>query len=144
MKTRMKRFLNVFLGLLMIATQVFTTIPAVLAADTGVPDLVVTDISWSPADPKMGDAVTFSATIKNQGTGSTSAGIINGVSFFVDDTQVSWSDSNTRSIAPGESITVTANGGPNSSVWNATKGSHTVTAWVDDVDRIKESNEDKN
>lgn len=112
---------------------------------TGTPDLVVTDISWSPANPATGNAVTFSAVIKNQGTGATTAGVINGVSFLVDGTQVSWSDNNTSSIAAGSSITVTANGGPSgSAVWTATAGSHTVTAWVDDVNRISESNESNN
>jgi subtilase family serine protease len=113
-------------------------------ASTGTPDLVVTDISWSPASPAAGNAVTFSATIKNQGTGLAAAGVIKGVSFFVDGTQVCWSDNNTNSIAAGASITVTANGGPSSSLWSATSGSHTIMAWVDDVNRISESNESNN
>jgi subtilase family serine protease len=113
-------------------------------APTGVPDLIVTDISWSPASPATGNAVTFSATIKNQGTGATAAGVINGVSFLVDSTQVCWSDNNTGSIAAGASITVTANGGPSSATWAATSGSHNITAWVDDVNRISESNESNN
>jgi subtilase family serine protease len=113
-------------------------------ASTGTPDLIVTDISWSPASPAAGNAVTFSATIKNQGTGSAAAGVIKGVSFSVDGTQVSWSDNNTSSIPAGGSITVTANGGPSSSAWTATSGSHTIMAWVDDVNRISESNESNN
>lgn len=110
----------------------------------GIPDLVVTDISWNPANPAVGNPVTFSATIKNQGTGATTAGVINGVSFSVDDTQVCWSDNNTSSIAAGSSITVSANGGPSSSTWIAVSGSHTVTAWVDDVNRIAETDETNN
>ena len=55
-----------------------------------------------------------------------------------------WSDTTTSSIKPGESVVVTANGGTNGSTWNALYGSHTVYAWVDDVDRIKESNENNN
>jgi subtilase family serine protease len=113
-------------------------------ASSGTPDLVVTDISWNPASPATGNAVTFSATIKNQGTGATPAGVINGVSFSVDGTQVSWSDNNTSSIAAGASITVTANGGSSGSTWAATSGSHTIMAWVDDVNRIAESNENNN
>ena len=111
---------------------------------TGTPDLIVTDVSWSPANPATGNAVTFSAVIKNQGTGATTAGVINGVSFMVDGTQVCWSDNNTSSIAAGASITVTANGGPSGAAWTATSGSHTITAWVDDVNRISESNENNN
>ncbi len=113
-------------------------------SSTGTPDLIVTDISWEPANPQTGDPVTFSAIIKNQGTGATAAGVINGVSFLVDGTQISWSDNDTSSIAPGSSITVTANGGPSSSAWTAASGSHTVTAWVDDVNRIAESDESNN
>ena len=111
----------------------------------GTPDLIVTDITWNPASPSKGNAVTFSATIKNQGTGATTASVINGVSFFVDGTQVSWSDTNTSSIAAGASVTLTANGGPsNSAAWTATDGNHTIMAWVDDVNRITELNENNN
>ncbi len=113
-------------------------------AASGMPDLIVTDISWEPANPGAGNRVTFSATIKNQGTKATAAGVINGVSFLVDGTQVSWSDNNTSSIAPGSSVTVTANGGPAGSAWTAAPGSHTVTAWVDDVNRIAETDETNN
>ncbi|MBL4931851.1 CARDB domain-containing protein [Clostridium paridis] len=115
------------------------------STSVGTPDLVVTDISWNPESLLTGNSVTFSATIKNQGTGATPAGVINGVSFFVDDTQVSWSDNNSSSIAPGASITVTANGGPSgSSTWAATAGNHNITAWVDDVNRMSELNENNN
>lgn len=120
--------------------EVYGTAPVT----TGTPDLIVTDISWNPAIPATGNAVTFSATIKNQGTGATTANVINGVSFLVDGTQVSWSDNNTSSIAPGNSITVTANGGVSGTTWSATPGSHTVTAWVDDVNRIAELDENNN
>lgn len=112
---------------------------------TGTPDLIVTDISWNPVSPSAGNSVVFSATIKNQGTGATQAGVINGVSFLVDGTQVSWSDNSTDSIAAGASVTVTANGGSKGTAsWSAVSGSHTVKAWVDDINRISESNEDNN
>ncbi len=110
------------------------------------PDLITTDISWSPTNPEEGDDVTFSATIKNQGGASTPDGTVHGVNFEVDDTQVSWSSSDTSSLDPGESITVTADGGPDDDrFWNsATAGDHIVTATVDDVDRITESDETNN
>lgn len=114
-------------------------------ASGGTPDLVVTDITWTPANPAAGDNVTFSAVIKNQGNGATPAGTINGVSFLVDGTQVAWSDNNTSSIPAGGTITVTANGGPSGkAAWSASSGSHTIMAWVDDVNRIAESNENNN
>src|SRR5450755_2915647 len=46
-------------------------------APTGV-DLAVTKIFWSPAHPKAGQALTFSATVKNRGTVATDDGVIIG------------------------------------------------------------------
>jgi len=114
-------------------------------APSGKPDLVVTDISWNPASPATGSAVTFSATLKNQGTAPAPAGVITGVAFLVDDSLTVWSDSHTSAIPPGEWVTVTANGGPSgSAIWEATSGTHTVQAWVDDIDRIAEADETNN
>jgi hypothetical protein len=112
---------------------------------SGLPDLVVTSIGWSPANVAAGQQATFSATVKNQGTGATPPGVIVGVQFDVDGAEISWSDTDTQSLAPGASVTLTANSGPTgSSVWTATSGPHTITAWVDDVNRIAESNENNN
>jgi len=78
-----------------------------VAASGGPPDLIVTAVTWTPATPTAGQAVTFSATIKNQGTGPTAAGVIHGVLFTVDGTSVNWSDTSTASLAAGASRTVT-------------------------------------
>jgi hypothetical protein len=103
--------------------------------------MIVTAVSMSPAAPSVGQSVTFSATIKNQGTGATPAGVKNGVSFAIDGTPVTWSDNHTASIASGASVTVTANFGPtNSATWAATAGSHTLDAWVNDIARYAETN----
>lgn len=111
----------------------------------GTPDLIVTDITWSPASPQPGNEVTFSAVVKNQGTGASPGNTIHGVLFSVDGTSVSWSDNYTLSIAPGASVSVTATGGPNAKAsWTAASGTHTVRAFVDDVNRIAESNESNN
>ncbi len=110
------------------------------------PDLVVTDISWAPANPVAGTAVTFSATIKNQGGAATPGGVIHGVAFQIDNGGTTlWSDNYTASIPAGSAVTVKVNGGTNGSVWTASSGNHTVLAWVDDVNRItNESNENNN
>ena len=124
-----------------------TPTPTPTATPTpGTPDLVVTEISWEPASPAPGDAITMKAAIKNQGTGATQAGVIHGVAFTTDGNLGSavWSDSHTASIAPGASVTVTANGGAAGATWTAAAGTHTVTATVDDVDRMAESNENNN
>ena len=66
---------------------------------SATPDLVVSDITWStPAT--AGSTVTFSARIKNQGSGATPAGAIHGVAFRVDGTLVSWSDTSTSCWRP--------------------------------------------
>jgi hypothetical protein len=109
------------------------------------PDLVVTSTSWSPANPATGQPVTFSATIKNQGTGATPAGTILGVQFRVNGGSPTWSDTHTASLAAGASITLTANGGTGGSTWTpSTAANYAITANVDDVARISESNESNN
>jgi hypothetical protein len=113
---------------------------------SGQPDLIVTDVTWSPASPKPGDNVTFSAVIKNQGSAATPGSTIHGVLFSVNGTSVNWSDTNTATLAAGASRTLTANSGTlSTATWTAgSAGSYTVNANVDDVNRITESNESNN
>ena len=116
-------------------------------APSGKPDLVVTDISWTPANPAAGSPVTFKATIKNQGDAPTPAGTKHGVIVTFDDGAAGpgvWSDTHTKSIAPGQWVTLTATGGSAGAAWKAIEGTHTVKAHVDDVNRIAESNEANN
>jgi len=108
-------------------------------------DLVVSSVTMSPPNPAPGQAVTFSATISNFGQNTKPAGSINGVGFFVDGTKVNWSDSSTAALAPGQSLTLTANAGPGGhSTWTATAGAHSLQAFVDDVNRIAEGDETNN
>ncbi|GLI46044.1 hypothetical protein MBOURGENBZM_08360 [Methanoculleus bourgensis] len=116
-------------------------------APSGKPDLVVTGISWDPASPAPGSSVTLKATIKNQGSAPTPAGVKHGVLFTFDDGAAGpgvWSDTHTASIAPGASVTLTASGGSAGATWKAASGTHTVKAHVDDVNRIAESDENNN
>jgi hypothetical protein len=111
----------------------------------GTVDLIVTDISWSPSNPVPGSSVTFSATIKNQGSVASPNGVIHGVAFSINGTVVNWSDNSSESLAAGASRTVTASGGPNgSSMWTATNGSHTIEAFVDDINRITGEGDENN
>ena len=115
-----------------------------LCAPSGV-DLLISKVGWLPANPAPGQAVQFTATVTNFGNATKPAGIINGVAFRVDGNFVSWSDNNTVALAPGQSVTVTANSGPfNTAFWNATSGAHSVEGWVDDVNRVGETNENNN
>ena len=129
----------------LLAGAALTTVassPASAAA--AMPDLVVTSVAKPSVAP--GAAVKFSATVKNQGGTATPAGTIIGVRFTVDGnaTPYTWSANDTASLAPGASVTLTANGGSSSATWPATAGNHTVNAFVDDVNRITESNESNN
>ena len=125
------------------ATPVPTPTPS--PTPTPLPDVIVTSISMSPANPVDGQAVTFSAVVKNQGSGATPAGVVIGVSFQIDGVAMSWSDTDSASLAPGASVTLTANNGPNNSAtYTAVAGTHTLTAWVNDVNRFAETNTTNN
>ena len=116
---------------------------AAQAAPT-LPDLVVTDVTTSTGSYVQGSQVVFRATIRNDGAAKVDW-TTNGVAFVVDGRVVSWSDDNAVPLAPGQSVTVTANAGPaGSKAWTATAGRHAVRAWVDDVNRIREANEGNN
>ncbi|GAA4963463.1 CARDB domain-containing protein [Kineococcus glutinatus] len=127
---------------------------AVLTCGTGTgsataappaPDLVVTAVGWAPTDPVPGSPVQFRAEIRNAGTAATPDGVIHGVQFKVAGVTTSWSDTWTFSLAPGDSVLVTANSGPTgSATWRAVQGTRTVTAEVDDARRIAESDERDN
>lgn len=123
------------------------------AADVsgGLADLVVTDIYVSPANPRVGDEIVITAVVKNQGTKATPNGTITGVRFGINGingSPLTWCDNYTNSIAPGESVELTANGGNgsgNGNVWEpASAGTYTIYAWVDDQNRIPESDTNNN
>ena len=117
------------------------------ATPSGLPDLIVSSLTWVPANPQPGDHVVLTVVVTNQGTQATAAGTVLGVGFDFDGSQAAtvWEDTDTASLAPGASVTLTAtNGTAGVNYWIATAGSHSVTAWVDDVNRIAESNENNN
>jgi hypothetical protein len=111
----------------------------------GLPDLVVTGITWTPAGNLFaGTNVVFRATVLNQGSAAWPSGTNLGVGFLVDGTQVSYEGGYVSPLGPGNSVILTANGGPAGGNWNATPGPHTVTANADDVNRYPEGNENNN
>lgn len=122
-----------------------TPTPTNPSPGTEQPDLIVTGISGSPANPAPGTPVTFSAVVKNQGTAPVPAGTVIGVLFHVNGVKTSWSDTFTGGLAPGASVTVTANTGENGvKTWTAASGSHQIQAHVDDINRIAETDENNN
>lgn len=115
------------------------------ASAGAAPDLVVRDVTWSPAAPATGEAVTFSATVANVGAGAWPADVVTGVAFLVDGEYATWSDDTRRAIPPGGTVTVTANGGPvTRPTWPAAAGQHEVEAVVDDIGRYAESDDGNN
>jgi hypothetical protein len=114
--------------------------PTVLAAGA---DLVVVSVSWSPPLPNTGQPVVFAAVVRNAGSDPTPP-VTHGVAFSVDGTKVSWSANSSAPLAPGEERTYTADGGVSGNTWTATTGTHTVEAWVDDLNRIPETSDDNN
>jgi hypothetical protein len=106
-------------------------------------NLVVVGLSWDPGAPGNGQPVVFSATVRNTGAGPTPE-VTHGVAFSVDGTEVTWSGADSTPLAPGEERTYTADNGLAGNAWTATTGEHTLQAWVDDINRIPERNEDDN
>jgi len=99
---------------------------------TLAPDLIIEDITWSPAQPSVGDIITFTVTIKNQGSGNSRS---SGVYFYIDDLSRDYED--VLRIEAGDMVTKTF-------TWTAQTGSHTIKAIVDKDNWIPESDESNN
>jgi hypothetical protein len=104
-------------------------------------DVVVTDITWTPANPKGGDKVVLSAVVKNIGTAATPDGVTIGIGFDVDGRGVGWCDNVNKALAPGASVVCTLNGGGG---YTATAGQHTISAMADNIDRFPELDDTNN
>jgi subtilase family serine protease len=99
----------------------------------GLPDLIIQDISWSPSSPEQGDTVTFTATIKNQGTGDATAFYIY---YYVDGSYHAMDT--VYSLSAGSTTTETF-------TWTASKcGNVQVKAVADANNAVSESNEGNN
>ncbi len=101
------------------------------------PDLIVSDVSWSPASVKDGDSVTLSATVRNQGGAALPAGSFD-VLF-----RVGGADVATETVAllsdltNGASVTVQTS-------WSAVAGAQSFSAEADSGSAIDEDFEDNN
>jgi hypothetical protein len=115
-------------------------------ATNALPDVIITSLSWTPANLGPNTNVVFRAIVKNQGGAATPNGVTLGVGFTVDSGSVaSWSSGYSSSLAPGAFIILTADGGPNGvNYWTAIDGAHQLIGNVDDVDRFKEGNDGNN
>jgi len=97
-----------------------------------VPDLIIKTITWSPVNPLMGDTVTFTVTIKNQGNGKAGS---SHVAYYIDNALLT-SDS-VISIDPGDTVMKTF-------TWAAQAGSHDIKAVADSNEEVIESDETNN
>lgn len=98
---------------------------------TSLSDVIVTQLSYANG--------TFTSTVKNRGSTATPAGVSVAVGYSVDGQYKTWGGVK-GPLAAGASATIGTNGDP----YVIPDGTHTITAWVDDVDRFEESNEDNN
>jgi subtilase family serine protease len=95
-------------------------------------DLIIESITWSPQTVSMGETVTFTVEVKNQGNKSSSYTCIE---FFIDGSTRGQRDCG--QLEPGESKTITY-------IWTAQVGQHTLKATADILNQCTESDETNN
>jgi len=103
-----------------------------VSLSTLIPDLVVSDITWSPEAPAVGDNVTFTATIKNEGSGRSEA---SRAVCYIDGQGMGYL--NTPPMISGNETTMSIQ-------WWASNGSHYISVIADCDNQMVESNEDNN
>jgi len=113
--------------------------PAQSRAAEPLPRLVVTDVRVVPEHPFAGDAVRLAAVVKNAGTAPTPEGVVLGGIFKLNGSVIAYEDQYKHALAPGESVTLTSNGGggAGNGTWVAKSGKYTLGFLVDDVGRIR-------
>ena len=99
---------------------------------TFAPDLIIESITGLPASPSTGDKVTFTVSVKNQG--SEPAGYSR-VYFYIDGSSRGYQEVN--EISAGATATRTF-------TWVAQAGLHTIRAVADNDQQITESDEENN
>ena len=108
--------------------------------------MTVTDLSANPANPKPGDAVTLTVTVKNSGNVGTPAGTNIGTGIYLDGsaTPTTWTNDD-RGLAAGASVTLdTVTSLWPGGTWTATAGAHSVVAQADDQHLLAELSETNN
>jgi IPT/TIG domain-containing protein/fibronectin type III domain protein/CARDB protein len=111
------------------------------------PDLVIQSLGVSPTSPSIGDDVSFSMVIKNQGAAAVPSGTAIGAAFLIDGSNVTLERGYSSGLAVGATATLTANqaaGSNANSFWVATGGNHTLEGDVNDQATIQESNMNNN
>ncbi|WP_295629079.1 right-handed parallel beta-helix repeat-containing protein [uncultured Nitrosomonas sp.] len=98
---------------------------------TSLPDIIVTQLSYTNG--------IFMSTVKNQGAAATPADVVIGVGYSINGKYKTWGAVRGPLVA-GASVTIGTNGAP----YTIPDGTHTMTAYVDDLNRFMESNETNN
>ncbi|MDD5323186.1 MAG: CARDB domain-containing protein [Methylococcales bacterium] len=98
---------------------------------SSLPDVIVTSVSYANG--------IFTSTVKNQGISATPAGTIIGIGYSVDGVWKTWGSVN-GPLAAGASVTIGTSGAP----FTIPTGTHTINAYVDDINRFAESDETNN
>jgi hypothetical protein len=107
---------------------------------SGLPDTIVEALWTSPSAPRAGQPVTFGCRVKNIGTGSVPSTTSVGVAYYVNGAYKTWG-AVAGPLAAGATVTI----GTNSVSWTPpAAGTYTILAFVDDVNRYGESNENNN
>ena len=97
------------------------------------PDLVVTDTTWSPANPTEASRITLAATVRNAGTAAAPATTVN-----VNLGGAVVGDAEVGALAAGASATVTVDAGTRPT------GSYAVTSTVDPTNTVIEQSDTNN
>ncbi|MFE6286632.1 CARDB domain-containing protein [Streptomyces sp. NPDC057877] len=105
----------------------------VVGAAAPNPDLTVTGLSWTPAEPSETDAVTVDATVRNSGTAASPATTVN---VSLEGTVVG--SAPVGALQPGTDATVRV------PVGKRPRGSYTVSAVVDPTDTVTEQDDTNN
>lgn len=109
----------------------------------GGSDLIITNVSFSPANPEVGDTVSLVATVKNIGNAPTPYGVTVGVGFVANNRNNGWftvkdANGSVKGLEPGESYTGTSH-----IQWTRTYA-YEIKAIADDVNRFQEISETNN
>ncbi|GAB7110182.1 CARDB domain-containing protein [Streptomyces phaeofaciens JCM 4814] len=98
------------------------------------PDLEVRSITTSPANPAVGQAVSFTVAVHNRGIGAAPAGSVTRLQ--AGSTTL---DGTTGQVAPNATVNVAVSG-----TWTATAGGATLTATADATGVVAETDENNN
>ncbi|MET0422667.1 MAG: CARDB domain-containing protein, partial [Actinoplanes sp.] len=116
------------------ANNSYTNPTSLVVAPVSSSDLIASAVSWSPGNPSAGNTVTFTATLKNQGTAATGSGAHNvTVTILNGSTTVkTFTGSYTGTLAAGASSPAI-----NLGTWTAANGKYTVrTVVANDVNEL--------